>query len=95
MSKTLQKKMQGELDPLTEAEKYFATHDMACAAALIMRGFEMSSLDKGDPRKVKFVFKGSKGISDALKDFWDGRLLVDAQGYFNVIKRLKNMIYSE
>jgi hypothetical protein len=95
MTKTLRKNEQEEVSSLDEAGKFFSSQELACAAALLVRGFEMSKLDKGDPRKVKFVFKGEKDIADTIKDFWDGRLPVDAQGYFNAIKRLKNQIYSE
>ena len=93
MKKQLPQK--GEVGYVSEEDKYFSTHDLALGSALIMRGYEMVTLDKGDPRKARFVFKGDKNISDTVKDFWDGRLPVDAQGYFNVIRRIKNQLYSE
>ena len=75
-----------------EGQKYFANSDMGSAAALIVCGFELASLDKGDARKVKFVFKGREGITKAMDDYWNCKLPVDAQTYFNAIKRLKNQL---
>ena len=73
----------------------FATHDLACAASLIVCGFELISLNRNDPRKIKFIFRSEEKIHETVKKFWDGNLKVDAQSYFNAVKRIKNQIYSE
>ena len=69
--------------------------DLGNVAALIEAGFELLSLDRGDPKKVRFIFKGKAGLNQAVKDYWDSKLTVIAQNYFNTIRRLKNQIYSE
>jgi hypothetical protein len=96
MNKSLREKPLSELEyiPLEENHKYFSTHDLGCAAALIVCGFELLSLDKEDPKKVKLIFRNKEGIHELITDFWNSNLRVDAQAYFNAIKRLKNQIYS-
>jgi hypothetical protein len=77
-----------------EDRQYYANSDMGSAAALIVAGFELASLDKGDPKKIKFIFKGRKGITQAMDDYWNNKLQGDLQTYFNTLKRLKNQIHS-
>lgn len=88
-------KQELEYIPLSESDKYFTTHDLGVAAALIVQGYELVSLDKGVPSKVKFIFRGAKGIGQCMQDFWDNKLQGNLQDYFNALKRLKNQIYSE
>ena len=94
MTKSLRKNVQLD-NPAEESSSYFSTHDLACAGSLIVCGFELVSLNRSDPRKIKFIFRSEDKIRETVKKFWDGNLKVDAQGYFNAIKRLKNQIYSE
>lgn len=83
-----------EYAPLGDNDKFFTTHDLGVSAALIVQGYELVSLDKGVPSKVKFIFRGKKGISQCMQDFWDNKLQGNLQDYFNALKRLKNQIYS-
>lgn len=75
--------------------KYWSSHDLGCAAALVSLGFDLLALDKENPQKVKFIFKSAEDIEEVIKEYWDSGLQVDAQTYFNSLKRLKNQIYSE
>lgn len=77
-----------------DQESYWATFDLGCAAALASIGFEIVSLDRANPSKIKFIFVRKSGLEDSIKDYWNFDLNVDAQTYFNSIKRLKNQIYS-
>ncbi len=88
-------KKEVEYIPLDESQKYFTTHDLGVAAALIVHGYQLASMDKGEPSKCKFIFKGAKGISQCMQDFWDDKLQGNLQTYFNALKNLKNRIYSE
>jgi hypothetical protein len=72
----------------------YSTTDLGLSAALLATGFELISLNKQNPNKVVFIFTRKTGIDEAIKDYWNNNLKVDAQGYFNAIKRLKNQIYS-
>ena len=83
-----------EYIPLAESDKYFTYSDMGLAAGLIEHGFELVSIDKAE-LKAKFIFKGKKGISQAIDNYWNGKAQVNALGYFNTLKRLKSQIYSK
>jgi len=72
----------------------FDTYDIALAAYLICAGYELSGMDRSNRSKVLFHIKRGEGIDAAVKAFWDSRTSVDAQSYFNHIKRLKNQIHS-
>lgn len=80
--------------PTDDYENYFYTHDLGCSGALVSMGFEVISLDKSNPNKVKFVFHVSDKLSEAVHKYWNNNLLVFAQQYFNAIKGLKNQLYS-
>jgi uncharacterized protein (UPF0262 family) len=58
-------------------------------------GFELASMDRSEPKKIKFIFKGRKGITQAMEDYWNNKLQGDLQTYFNTLKRLKNQIYAD
>ncbi len=84
-----------EYVPLPENDSYFYNHDLGLSAGLVVMGFELVSLDRSKPKKVRFIFQGKDGINEVVKHYWDSNLPVDAQTYFNAVKRLKNQIYSE
>ena len=73
---------------------HFSTFDLGCSAALISAGFELDSLDKENPRKVRFIFCQKVGIDEAVNDYFSSRLKVSARTLFDNIKMLKNRIYS-
>lgn len=74
---------------------YFYTFDLGCSATLISIGFELISLDKGNPRKVKFIFMRNSSIEEAVNNYWSDKLKVNARTFFDNLKMLKNRIYSE
>lgn len=81
--------------PIENAETHFYSHDIGLVAYLLCEGFELESLDKVQRNKVMFILTKQEGLDDAIKNYWNFRSSVDAQSYFNQIKRLKNQIYSE
>ena len=87
MSKRLQKGQSSE-------EKVFQSHDIGLVAYLLCQKFELIGLDKALKNKVLFILKRGDGLDEAVKSYWDFKSSVDAQSYFNQIKRLKNQIFS-
>jgi len=81
--------------PSNGQAKQFHTHDLGCSAALISMGFQLISLDKQNPKKVKFIFFKRDGIDKAVTDYWSDRMRLKARTFFDNIKMLKNRIYSE
>lgn len=80
--------------PLDDTDHYFYSHDIALVAYLLCQNLELVGLDKAVRSKVLFILKKKNGIDAEVKKFWDFKTLVDAQTYFNQIKRLKNQIFS-
>lgn len=82
--------------PITKdsSESYFATYDLGLAAALIASGYILAHLDKSNPKRAQFVFKRTYGVEEVVERFWTMEFQVDALGYFNAIKLLKNRLYS-
>jgi signal transduction protein with GAF and PtsI domain len=78
-----------------DSNKYWSSHDLGCAAALVSLGFDLMALNKENPQKVKFIFKSTEDIEEVIKEYWNRGLQVDAQTYFNSLKSIKNQIYSE
>ena len=81
--------------PLGDTKNYFYSHDISLVAYLLCQNFELVGLDKAVRNKVLFILKkGDGGIDAEIKKYWAFKSSVDAQTYFNQIKRLKNQIFS-
>ncbi len=79
---------------LDDTQNYFYSHDIGLVAFLLCQHFELVGLDKAVRSKVLFILKRGDGIDAEVKKYWDFKSSVDAQSYFNQIKRLKNQIFS-
>ena len=80
--------------PLDDTTDYFYSHDIGLVAYLLCQKIELAGLDKEIRNKVLFILKRVDGIDDEIKKYWAFQSLVDAQTYFNQIRRLKNQIFS-
>ena len=96
MSKKLQDKQSEELQyiPL-EGDEVYATYDLGCAAALVTADFALLTLDRANPRKVRFIFRREVGIEKVADDFWSDRLEQKSRSFWDNIKNLKNRLYSD
>ena len=79
---------------LNNTKTYFYSHDIGLVAYLLCQDFELVGLDKVIKNKVLFILKRGDKKDTEIKKYWDFKSLVDAQSFFNQIKRLKNQIYS-
>lgn len=80
--------------PLDDTKNYFYSHDIGLVGYLLCQSFELVGLDKAMKNKVLFILKRQDDIDAEIRKYWDFKSSVDAQGYFNQIKRLKNQIFS-
>lgn len=96
MSKKLNNDKSTELKyiPL-EGEEVFATYDLGCAAALVTADFALITLDRENPRKVRFIFRREVGVERVADNFWSDRLEQKSRSYWDNIKNLKNRLYSD
>ena len=76
------------------AQQFFYSHDIGLVAFLLSSKFELVDLDKTFKSKVLFILKQDDDIDNAIKNYWNFKSSVDAQTYFNQLKRLKNQIFS-
>jgi hypothetical protein len=89
-----QKTRKSPTENLGDNKNTFQSHDIGLAAYLLCQNFELVGLDKAMKNKVLFILKKTNGINAEIKKYWDFKSSVDAQSYFNQIKRLKNQIFS-
>ena len=73
----------------------FSTYDLGIATVLVTLGYRLYELDRGNPKKVRFVFKEEEGIEQAMLDYWNDEIKLSAQTLLNNQKMLKNRIYSD
>jgi hypothetical protein len=71
----------------------YTTSDLALAAALNLFS-KIIEIDRGDPKKVLFIFERNKNFDTILDRYWKASLKVDPQKYFQNLKMLKNRIYN-
>ena len=77
-----------------EGDKVFSSYDMGLAAALITADFKLLTLDRENPRKVRFIFYWEANIEKAADNFWSDLLEQKSRSYWDNIKALKNRLYS-
>lgn len=74
-------------------DKYYHTSDLALSAAIFLY-YPVKGIDKGNLKKIIFIFEKDKKFDLLIENYWCGKLKVDPQRYFNSIKTLKNRIYN-
>lgn len=96
MVKKTHNQIQDDLEyiPLTDDETW-SSYDLGCSAALLTAGFELLTLDRTNPHKVKFVFRREANIEKVADSFWANNLEQKSRSYWDNIKTLKNRLYSE
>lgn len=77
-----------------EGDEVFTSYDLGVSAALVTAGFSLLTLDRANPRKVRFIFRRETGIEKVADDFWSDRLEQKSRSYWDNIKTLKNRLYS-
>ena len=73
----------------------FSTYDLGLATVLVTLGYKLLELDKTNPKKIRFVFKKDKNISQTMLSYWDDEIKLPAQTLFNNQKMLKTRIFSD
>lgn len=74
--------------------EFYSTFDLGVASALVTSNFELISLEKSNPKKVRFIFHRELGIEKVADDYFADRLSLKARGFFDNIKSIKNRLYS-
>lgn len=80
----------------------YTTYDLGLSASLVTYGAELVRIDKENPKKALFVFKGKinaglvseHSTAEVAKSYFDGVLTLPALELVNSLKNLKNRLYS-
>lgn len=78
-----------------DGEDVMAVSDLGCAAALVTADFSLLTLDRTNPRKVRFIFRREAGIEKIADNFWSDNLEQKSRSFWDNIKNLKNRLYSD
>lgn len=70
----------------------FSTSNLSLAAALAMTN-QIISIDKSNPRKATFVFEKTPELDEQVKKYWDRKMELEPQAYFDQIKSMKARLY--
>jgi len=74
--------------------KTYSTENLALATAISL-WFPLESIDRANPRKVRFEFLQSKQLDELIESFWKHEVRVEPLEFFNALKALKSRIYGE
>lgn len=69
--------------------------DLGLAAALVSCGFELQDVKRDENHRMYFIFTQKYDLDRAVSNYRADTLNVKARRYFDNIKMLKNMIYTE
>lgn len=83
-------KQEQMIEYLSDSE-YYNTTDMGLSALLMTMGFELVCVDKTNRKRANFVFKESKQLQETIDNYWAST----ERKYFDNIRLLKNMLYSD
>lgn len=72
-------------------DNYFTTYNLGLAASLASLNYKIVDLDKESSRKVRFIFPRSPALEQAVRDYFSGKLTVNARLMFKKIKMLKSL----
>ena len=72
----------------------FHTNDLALAATLVVCGYKLTQVDRGNPRRVIFIFDNSFQLAAAIDSYWQDELSVSPKKYFDTVRDLKSRIYN-
>ncbi len=73
----------------------YSTSDFYIAVCLCCLGFSIEHLDRTNPNRIVFCFRGnSEEIENAVKGYWDNTLKLSPAALFAQQKLLKSRLHS-
>ncbi len=79
--------MQNEIDMLI-------TSDFVLASTLLCLGFDITGIDKEDPKRVKFYYKRTSDLETTLRRDRGGEVTVKPQDFAFAQREIKGIIHS-
>lgn len=72
----------------------YVTTDLNVAAYLALR-FRLETLDRSNPRKVRFTFQDSEELQKAIVEYWNNEATVSPMALLSSVKNLKHRLYDQ
>jgi hypothetical protein len=77
------------------AEVLLETTELPLVAALQCFGFGIQTVEKDSKGRAVFSFRGEDNLDKFVKKYWDQKLRVEPQKYFQATKAIKSRIYND
>ncbi|QQG47316.1 MAG: hypothetical protein HY044_04285 [Candidatus Woesebacteria bacterium] len=75
-------------------EKYYTTSDLALAVTLSLY-LPIETINKIDLHKSLFIFKRDSELDKLITNYWQKKIRVEPQTYFQQIRTVKSRLYEE
>ncbi len=72
----------------------YKTSDLACATVISLF-YPIKEIERKNPKKVYFIFERNDKLDKLLDQYWQQKLKVEPQSFFNQLKIIKARIYNE
>jgi len=75
-------------------EKFLKTTELALVATLQCLGYGIEAIEKVSGNKAAFLVSKDDKLDNLVQDYWNQKLKVEPQKYFQAIKAIKSRIYN-
>lgn len=72
----------------------FTLSDFYLASFLRAKGFDLLTIERGNPHRASFVFKDEENRQSLVEDFLFGHASIEPKSFVSAIKELKQLLYS-
>lgn len=79
---------------ISKQENFYNTSDLALATVISLF-YPIKEVDKTNPRKALFLFCRDEKLDELVEEYWNGRLKVEPQQFFNQLRIVKARLYGE
>ncbi len=73
----------------------FSISDFPLAVTLLALGYPLDCLDRTDVNRIKFCFKHSSDLDEAVQAYWRNELRIEPRLFHMHQKLLKSQMYSK
>lgn len=78
----------------TEQNGFYRTSDLALATVISL-SHQIEAVDRKNPRRADFLFQRNERLDEIIEKYWDGKLKIEPQAFFNQLRIIKSRLYGE
>lgn len=79
---------------MDQNKDWYETSSMVLTATLIARGSSLASVSNEGSKSI-FIFNSSTQLNKTIELFWQKKLLIEPNAFWEAIRFLKSRIYGE